>query len=334
MNNESRFRLIDEKLSEGVYLAGVTSVTRLLNINRAKNERAINDERTKQLIGEFKELVREKGVELKHSKSSGYRYSVHGFRYFQDSVTENDKNLLLIANSLFSIFSGTGMHERFGYVVNNILKSKNRKGPVEGISRVKMIDTGGDIQDPGVKWLQPIVRSIMEVDLAIEVEYKKSEIETKIRILSPYIVKQFEGKWYMVAYDHTGTRNAKTNVFALAKIQSVGFSNKKFYFDPQFSAEDYFNHSIGIWHSHTNSPIKVRFQILDAELYSGLMQVPLHKTQTLISPTEKILEIDVYDTPELLTLFLRNAANIKVISPEPFVTRLRDEFKRAATLYS
>jgi hypothetical protein len=332
--NENRLRFIDEKLSEGAYLAGVKELTSIININRCKNERTIGMVRTKQLMRELKDLVKEKGVDIKFSKAGGFRYSVHGFRFFQDSVTESDKDLLLIANSLFSIFSGTGMHERFGYVVNNILRSKNRKGPIEGISHVKLIDTGGGVHDPGIKWLQPIVRSIMDVDLAIEVKYKKTEFETKIKILSPYIVKQHEGRWYMVAYDHTSTRNPKTNVFALAKIQSVEFSNKNFYFDPNFSSDDYFNYSIGIWHSHINSPIKVRFKALTSYLFNTLTQVPIHKTQKIISRTQMIFQIEVYDTPELVTILLKNGANLKVISPVSLISRLKDEFKKAADLYS
>lgn len=332
--NENRLRYIDEKLSEGAYLAGIEELTDIINNNRSKNERTIGKVRTKQLIRELKDLVIEKGVDIKYSKGSGFRYSVHGFRYYQDSVTEADKNLLLIANSLFSIFSGTGMHERFGYVVNNILRAKNRKGAVEGISHLKVIDTGSGIQDPGIKWLQPIVRSIMDVDLAIEVKYKKTESEIKHKILSPYIVKQYEGRWYMVAYDHTSTRNPKTNVFALAKIESVDFSNKKFYFDPLFSADDYFNYSIGIWHSHINSPVKVRFQALTPFLFNSLTQVPIHKTQKIISQTEMIFEIEVYDTPELITILLKNGSNLKVISPTSLITKLKEEFKKAADLYS
>jgi predicted DNA-binding transcriptional regulator YafY len=47
-----------------------------------------------------------------------------------------------------------------------------------------------------------------------------------------------------------------------------------------------------------------------------------------------IFQIEVYDTPELVTILLKNGANLKVISPVSLISRLKDEFKKAADLYS
>ena len=332
--NENKLRLIDEKLAEGAFLAGVEELTKIINANRGRNERPIGDERTKQLIRELKDLVAEKGIEIKFSKSGGYRYSVQRYRYYQDSVTENEKNLLLIANSMFSIFSGTGMHESFGYVVNKILKKQNRRGEIKDISELKLIDIGGTPKDEGIKWLQQIVNSRMDYDFALEVIYQKSEKESKKKILSPYIIKQFESKWYMVAYDHTSSREPKTNVFSLSKIKSIELSNRKFHIDSNFSVEDYFKYSIGIWHSHINKPITVQFKTVKPGLFTILTKSPLHRSQIIASQKEEILQIEVYNTPELLRLLLKCGSEIKVLSPDNLVEELKNELTKAASLYN
>ena len=331
---DSRLRIIDEFLAEGKYIKGPAMLKKILNQERAKGDGEIGIERTKQLLSELRKLVRAKGVSITDPKVGGYRYFPHvGFRYFNDSVNEDDKNMLLIANSMFNVFSGTGMHENFGFVVNKILKNQNRRGEIKGINHVKLIELGSSLKDPGLKWLQPIVKSMLEGKSAIEVKYRKSETDVKMKTLSPYIIKQHESKWYLVAFDHSTSDKHKTKIFTLSKIESVNDSFENFHIDTDFSAEDYFKYSIGIWQTHNKCPIKVHIKITKPELFKSLKKDPIHQSQIIISETEEIIEIEVFDTTELNQLILKFGSEIKVIKPASLVKYIKTELENAASQY-
>ena len=55
----------------------------------------------------LKILISDNEVTLKFSKADGYHYSEPGYSYFKNSVNDNDKNLLMLANSLFNVFNET-----------------------------------------------------------------------------------------------------------------------------------------------------------------------------------------------------------------------------------
>lgn len=333
---ENKLRVFDEALSEGIKIESRSHLRDFLNRNRLKNESSITESRAAQIVKILKDLVKEDTngeVKIKTSRHGGYYYTKPRYRYFKDFVYRHEENLLLMANNLFEMFPGTALHENFGFVVDKIFKTKSRKGEIK-FKNLNLIEISGTSIDKGIKWINDIIEAMIEKK-AIKIEYKNDiKIKPKTKVLSPYILKQHESKWYLVAFDHTSNYSKKTNVFTLSKIEALYTTEITFKEDPYFSAKDYFKYSIGIWHRHENDPIKVRIEVLDNDTFLRLKNDPIHKTQVTISEADKLLEIEVYDTPELEKLILKYGPLIKIISPDSLVQKIKIIYEKLFTLYN
>ena len=170
----------------------------------------------------------------------------------------------------------------------------------------------------------------------LEVLYTNAKKITQTKHLSPYVIKQYNNKWHMVAYDHTSSRPEKTNVFLLDSINSLDHSNKDYHVDESFNAEDYFKYSIGIWQVHNAKPIKVAMEISDSDLFDGIINNPIHHSQTsTLDKTKKKLKIniEVYETPELMSLINSYGSSVKVLEPRSLVDKVKENARGVIDLY-
>jgi predicted DNA-binding transcriptional regulator YafY len=329
-----KLKIIDSLLADGINITGPEDLKEHINRNLPKGERPIKKDQANKLLSELRELVKNRGVAIYPPKNTvGYKYSEPGFRFFEDIVGENEKNLLLVANSLFNIFSGSGLSSEFSFVVNKILKKRSRSGEVKDIENFNPISLGPAQKDPGAVWLPILIKAMRENECLDIVYYKAYEGETK-RVLSPYILKQYSNTWYLVAYDHHTNQKDKTKVFKLSRIKKIETSGTKFKIDPEFSANDYFKYTIGILHSHLEKPIKIEIQVLSNHLFESWKESPLHSSQTIKNEIDNIVEIETYKTHELFALLLRHGPSIKVISPASLRDELKEKIKKTLSHYN
>ena len=338
---EHKLRVFDDKLAEGSKIAGIPGLTELLNLNRLQGTRPITDYMSKIIVRKLKDLVDDDSdgkIDIKTSKS-GYYYAEAKsrkpatYRLFKDHLLRDEENLLFMAKNFFEQFP-SALSRSYTLAVEKILKTRSYRGQINRLENINLIEIGENKIDNGINWVKDIVDAMIEKK-AIRIEYKKNINEkAKKKILSPYILKKYESKWYLVAYDHTSKYNPKTNIFALCKIEDFSITNEVFIDDAYFSAKDYFYYSIGIWHSHINKPIKVQIKVLDKSIWPSFTNEPIHHTQKIISEQEAIIEIHVYHTPELEKLILKYGSTIKVLAPSTLVEKTKETFKKALDLYS
>jgi predicted DNA-binding transcriptional regulator YafY len=336
-----KLRVVDNKLAEGAIIAGKKGLTELLNKMRLPGTKIIGDKMSDNIISKLKELVEEESngtIQIKYSKT-GYYYSEAksrkpvAYRLFKDFIHREEENLLFMAKSFFEQFP-SALSQSYTMAVDKILNTRSYRGQINKLENINLIEIGENKIDNGIIWVKDIVDAMIEKK-AIRIEYKKNISEkAKRKILSPYILKKHESKWYLVAHDHTSKYNPKTNVFALCKIEDFSISNEIFIDDAYFSAKDYFKYSIGIWHYHNYKPVKVKIQVIDKEQWIKCIDNPIHHTQKVISDKKYIIEIHVYDSPELEKLILKYGPNIKVLEPSTLVEKTKETFKKALDLYS
>jgi len=333
MENNIKLKIMDDLLAEGAYIPSPDVFVKLVNQNLPQGERRIRKDALNKLIKQLRDLIKNKRMALIYSQGGGYRYLRSDFRYFDDRISENERNLLLIANSLFSVFPGSGMNEQFSVAVNKILKQQSRKGEVLEMENFSPICLGPMQKDSGAVWLPKIVESMMNGKYGLDVEYFKQKEGVTKRVLSPYIIKQYASSWYLVAYDHFTDQTEKTKVFKLSRIVKIEESNSKFIHDPDFSVENYFKYTIGILHSHAEKPIKTKIQVISDNYFETWKDSPLHPSQLIIDDMSRIIEIETYKTSELYSLLLRYGSSIKVISPKEVINEIKKKLTAVAKHY-
>mgnify|MGYP002655173067 CR=1 FL=1 len=308
----------------------------LKKVNRLlPEERKISGSSLDKDISYLRTLVNdaESGVKLIRSAVSGYQYSEAGYSYFKNSINDDDKELLELAHNLFRVFNGTSLQHKFGEIVNKVLAESLTGGKVHGIEENRFIEIESENSIVSSKWIEQILKAIFNKE-SLEMHYKGFGKPLRKKYISPYLLKQYRNRWYLVAHDLHCERNEKTNVFAVDCIKDLQFSNKKYVTDASFSASDYFRYSIGVWHWHDRAPVKVELEFHD---YIEMVQhSPLHHSQkSHVSEDGKSLfvQIEVYPSPELEMLILGYGDAVKVKSPSFLADSIASSAANMVSLY-
>ena len=212
------------------------------------------------------------------------------------------------------------------------IEKKNEELP----KNIVQIDKGIHLKSK--EWLPQILDAILNKE-SIEVVYTNNKKETKKRHLCPYVVKQYNNKWYMTAYDHTSSNKNKIIVFLLDNISSIERSNKTYVIDESFNAEDYFKYSIGIWHEHDKPPLKVKLEFYNEKygsLFDSIQNNPIHHLQKCTinkAGTKMIVELEVYESTELYAIIRNYGSSVKVLEPKLVADKVVESAKKVLLLY-
>jgi predicted DNA-binding transcriptional regulator YafY len=316
-NAEDRLKIIDRLIGGKTFIADREKLLELVN---DQIDEPIGIDMLSKDLGDLKILADTEDVELRWSKNHGYRYSKPNYRYYQKALTDDDKVMLVLAQNLFQTFKQTSLKEKFRELVDKLIANDGSVKFWDDTKSQKFIQPEWDNESPGNKWLPDLIDAIHEKQ-QVAVTYNKEKKQ-----LSPYVLKQNKGVWYLVAYDHSKKGEEAIKIYSLNRIEQINPGKFEYYKDPTFRPEDYFKYSLGIWHRYDAKPIKVELEFRHPRLIEAISYVPIHQTQKKIHQTNKSLriEIEVYDTVELESLILGYGKQVEVIKPRQLKYRIRD----------
>ena len=244
----------------------------------------------------------EYGAPIIYNKTKkGYTYSDHSFSIDDIPLSHDDKELLEMAYQAFKTFKGSPLLKKLESTLDKILLSSDFKN-VGRKNNQYILQLEEPLSDSGSNWLEILYKSILEKN-SLDIVYQKYGSDPVTKIISPYVLKEYRNRWYVIAFDHHNKRAQKTNVLALDRIKSIEYSNQKYIKDPNFIAKDYFKYSFGVYQRHDKQPEKIRIEIYPP-LIDYLLSQPLHPTQksTLgIDGKTLIVEMEVYIGQDLIS---------------------------------
>jgi predicted DNA-binding transcriptional regulator YafY len=158
----------------------------------------------------------------------------------------------------------------------------------------------------------------------ISVKYQKFyEDMPEIWDLSPIALKEFKGRWYLVAIaqKREGMRH-----FALDRMQELEISNEKFKRPAGFDLHEYFKDCFGIMRPVDQEPEKV---ILSFEPFQGnyIKSYPLHGSQEIIADNEDETRISLklHITEDFIIELFSYSDKVEVLEPK----HLKESMKKA-----
>ncbi|SHL90953.1 helix-turn-helix transcriptional regulator [Hymenobacter psychrotolerans] len=165
----------------------------------------------------------------------------------------------------------------------------------------------------GTEWLQPLLRAVQQ-RRQVAFQYRKFwDDEPSARTVSPLLLKEFKGRWYLLAHDpaRQGLR-----CFGLDRIQALKPTTHAFEPPAGFEPEAYYAHSFGIIRPDHEPPAKI---VLALKPTQGqyLKSFPLHSSQHVLVDTDEELRIQltVYNTHDLLMELLSLGDQVQVLAP-------------------
>ena len=257
-------------------------------------------------------------------KDSKYQYETRDESISDEILRAEDRNIIEMALQTFAIYKGSGLFEKFDDVITRLMAGSVLRG-LNKNGHEKYIQIGELSGETGQRWIEVIYNAIVE-GKTLRIHYKPYGQETKIRTISPYLLKEYRNIWYMVAY---ANETEASNIFKLTRIQKIEPSNESYFIDDKFNREEYFKHSLGVFHIRGEEPIEVILKF-DEDLVQLISENPVHPTMKVLSKSEKdiIVAFKVFNTIELKTKILGYGAGVEVVGPES----LRDEISEIVKL--
>ncbi|MBD2769361.1 WYL domain-containing protein [Hymenobacter sp. BT664] len=165
----------------------------------------------------------------------------------------------------------------------------------------------------GTEWLQPLLHAV-QLRRQVAFQYHKFWEEAPThRTVSPLLLKEFKGRWYLLAHEpaRQGLR-----CFGLDRIRALESTSLSFEPPADFEPDTYYAHSFGIIRPDHEPPAEI---VLALEPTQGqyLKSFPLHSSQRVLVDTDEelLLQLTVYNTHDLLMELLSLGDQVQVLAP-------------------
>ena len=138
----------------------------------------------------------------------------------------------------------------------------------------------------------------------------------------------------MIAYASEIKHDNKTILFKLSRIENIEDSDEDYYIDSTFNQDQYFKYSLGVFHMHDSKPIDVKLKFTGS-VVNLISEDKLHSSMEIISKSDKemIVQLRVYDSPELQTLILTFVDSVEVIEPLSLRSVIKERINKAILKY-
>lgn len=176
--------------------------------------------------------------------------------------------------------------------------------------------------------LLPNMLNALKNNLKIEFDYYKfTEKGFSHRVVEPYFLKEFSGRWYLLAKEDNETA---VKTWALERIRNLSCTSKRFERPAQFDPHKMYEHVFGIYADET---LPVEEVVLSFTPKGGryILTRPLHRSQVVLVDDDKEIRIklNIRLTNDFLMELLSQTDKMTVIAPEHLKQRLQDIYKRA-----
>lgn len=166
----------------------------------------------------------------------------------------------------------------------------------------------------------------------IEITYHKfNKKESTKRTIEPYLLKEFKGRWYVVAFalDKNDFR-----VFGLDRIKYIHSKNIHFQHPKKENISEIFKNCFGITTPNNKKPEKIKL-LFNSKRGKYVETMPLHASQIISHKNEDEMLVELFLIPntdfemELLSF----GEFVKVLEPQSLAEQLKKRLQNALKIY-
>ncbi len=260
-------------------------------------------------------------------KEKSYYYTDPQYRLTESAINKSDSLLLSdtvnMIEQFMKVTKATGVHEILTKLESSLDRRKVRTKPI--------IQWDQDPTSPGQKWLYVLYQKIKERS-AITISYAPFGKDQSDRIISPQLLKEYKGRWYLLSHDH---KVDDSRVYALDRIKDVKESISKYKILKKAEARRYFDEVVGVSVLSDKKAETVRLEVYGIQI-NYFKSKPLHPTQQIIKEQKDkaLIEITVIINYELIAELLTYGQQVKVLSPRVLKKQIKEVISDMAGLYS
>lgn len=208
------------------------------------------------------------------------------------------------------------------FTVNNLLSlGRERLG-----GRVSVEDVPS-----GQTYLTPVMQAMLD-NACLRIGYRKyMSAESEWRHIRPYAVKEFEKRWYIVAYSE---EQAALRTYAMDRITALERSGERFRMPAGFDVDRLFESSYGIYLPEGEKPLLVKLRTTLREA-AYLQDLPLHPSQLLAEQGEDycIFALRVVPNPNFIMELCSRGDRLEVLEPQSLRDSVKEALQKAIQRY-
>ena len=158
--------------------------------------------------------------------------------------------------------------------------------------------------------------------------YQRFGAESSERTISPYALKLFHRRWYLLAY--TGRHVA---TFSLDRMLSVELSDETFEMPADFSPQQYFSEYFGVTTDET--PLAHVVIRVTGWAPNYIRTLPLHHSQREITHTDEYTEFsfDIRPTDDFIGELMSYGDSLEVMEPSDLRLKICENLKETLNKY-
>jgi predicted DNA-binding transcriptional regulator YafY len=253
-------------------------------------------------------------------------------------ITENELiHLELATHTLQNLFSANFI-KRYNAAMSKILKGYDKTSSNleenyrEELVVAQYIQPEISYSKKGYEWIERIFDSIYNKS-AIEIKYQKINKEPEIKVISPYLLKAFRNRWYLIGFDHS--KKEKARIYSLERINDIKDTDEIYYQTAAFDSSKFFEYIFGIFQDDDSEPIKLELEFYNTAIQQVIDQPLMLNQKQQLSEDKKVLkvELNVYNSGELIRAILGFGASVKVISPIEIIEIVKKRLETAVKHY-
>jgi predicted DNA-binding transcriptional regulator YafY len=252
-----------------------------------------------------------------------YRYAIPGFTICQDHL---DSAQLAQIKSMI-IFLNRFMGEPQFEYLQSIIKQLERKHQLDIPPTQAIVHFDGNVNIDCNQYLAPLYEAIINQQCK-QIYYKPFTKSLRIYIAHPYLLKEYNRRWYLLCGTQDSADGAVTlRTLPLDRIERLTDIVASF-ISPQIALpdeeiSDYFRYIIGVTRkdNHPVHDIEIK---CDPKEFMYISTKPIHPSQRIIPDKPNHIKLRVQENYELYQRLLFYGDKIEVIYPQS----IRDEFRK------
>jgi len=308
-NAQLRIEVIDE-IFRGINRYDFGDLLKKVNAVLSRSGTPAIGEKT--LYNDLKYLREEKGAPIHRPNASDKKY------YYTEKFSiktplldyeeiEYLKQVALIIRRLSPAHSG----DEFNQI---IAKLDNTVHTVSEMGE-SIIEIEAHTQSSGIHWYNTLFYAIKDKS-PLRLSYKPyHKEEAREFVFHPYLLKQYRSRWFL--FGREGNKEYVANL-GLDRIVSIRNSAATFIENDLFSADNYFNHLIGVSKPREGEIVDITLRV-EAESVPYILSKPIHKLQKTIKSFKNgdmLVKIPLYINYELISTILGYQNTVEVVAPK------------------
>ena len=247
-------------------------------------------------------------------KHLGYYYSNPNYSINSIPLTDYDISSIKKALDLIkNLGGGNRINDRFSYAIQKILATYKEEFPDSDTQR-KIILTDYVEGAKGNENFNALFNACKNQHSISFSHYSYNYREFNVVIAHPILLKEFENRWYLVAYSET---HKTIRTFGLDRIYEPLALKRKFIDCDSKEVESYCNDIYGVYPIENQPKQSITF-LTSIKITNYFEAYPIHFSQKAEKNESgsSFFKIEVVPSMELIRLFRSYGKNLEVINPE------------------